>query len=630
MPSVLSHDTEDLVATVRAEIDDADAPPWGAKATYDDDFQAIKTRIDSLGTLSGSIDQEKALSDEDGESIFEDDDSSGDFEFIVETGTSILAEKSKDLRIACYVALGLYRTDGFSGLAAGLDVLHALVDTYWENLYPAKRRMRARGAAIGFLMQRLSDAFEADPPKPTVDDRDALEHALERLGELQTFFMEEMGEHAPITSKLKRLVEETLRKAPEPVPPASEDSTDTPDADAPDADPAPSDAETSTDSDNEAATQGDNSTQAETEGAGGDRRSSETETRKTHPSPSAVSPPAQTGDGSPEGADAGEASVSVQIPDAASENEVVGAIIRGAGVLRDSDRTDARPYRLVRSVRWDPMQQAPPNDGGETRIQPPTSQRCDYLRGLLDNGETITLIRQAEDSFQQPPFHFWLDLQHLLVRAMDAEGDEYAAARAGITADVVQLVQRVPDLPDLSFADGTPFADAATRAWISDEVEAATNGGSGPADAVAEAIDAARSTLASDGIAAALHELQQAPVGDGRRSAFRVRLAKGQLCLRADQNALALPLLEALSEDLDAAEACDFDQTLAVDTWCALYQACSSQLDTLERGENEDAGEDKSLTEVKRVRKRAEETYRRICAMSPARALDLDAPNTAK
>lgn len=628
MSSVLNHDTEDLVAAVRAEINHGDAPPWGAKATYDDDFQAIKARIDSLGTLSGSIDQEKALSDEEGESIFEDDDTSGDFTFIVETGTNILAEKSKDLRIACYVALGLYRTDGLNGLAAGLDVLHALVDTYWDNLYPAKRRMRARGAAIGFLMQRLSDAFESNPPKPTVEDREALEHSLDRLGELQSFFMEEMGEHAPITSKLKRLVEETLRNAPEPEPEPEPDAADNEledDTETPQGDPeASSDA-----GDTSAATTAEsNSAQASDESAGDDDTTG-SETNSSH-SPEASAPPARTGDGSPQSANAGGASVSVQIPDAASENEVVRAIVRGAGVLRDTDRTDARPYRLVRSVRWDPMQQAPPNDGGQTRIQPPTSQRCDYLRGLLDEGDTATLVQQAEDSFQQPPFHFWLDLQRLLVRAMDAEGDTYAAARASITADIVQLVQRVPDLPDLTFADGTPFADASTRAWINDEVEAATSGGGGPADAVAETIQAAQSTLASDGLPAALNELQHAPVGDGRRSAFRVRLAKGQLCLRSDQSRLALPLLEALADDLDAAGAGDFDQTLTVDTWCALYRACQSELDAMDRDQTNQTGEDeqKQSPETERVRRRAQDTYRRICAIAPARALDLTPPNT--
>ena len=632
MPSVLNHDTEDLVAAVRAEIDHGDLPPSGSKATYDDDFQAIKTRIDSLGTLSGSIDQEKALSDEDGESIFEDDDTSGDFAFIVETGTRILAEKSKDLRIACYVALGLYRTDQLGGLAAGLDVLHALVDTYWENLYPAKRRMRARGAAIGFLMQRLSDAFETEPPEPTVDDRDALEHSLERLSELQSFFMEEMGEHAPITSKLKRLVEETLRKAPEPEPepkPESELAASGEETEEPQHESASADAEASGDSGETGGTAPSASDAPQTDDTATSHAPDSPDPEASRPPASttdAPSPPAQTGDGSPQRATDRAASVSVQIPDAASENEVVRAIVRGAGVLRDSDRTDARPYRLVRSVRWDAMQQAPPNDGEQTRIQPPTSQRCDYLRGLLDEGDTAMLIQHAEDSFQQPPFHFWLDLQRLLVRAMDAEGDAYAAARASVTADIVQLVQRIPDLPDLTFADGTPFADASTRAWISDEVEAATAGGGGPDDAVATAIQAAQSTLASDGLSAALHELQQAPVGNGQRSAFRVRLAKGQLCLRSDESRLALPLLEALSDDLDTAGARDFDHTLAVDTWCALYRACQAELDVLDREQPDrfDEDDEHRPTETDRVRQRAQETYRRICAIAPARALDLN------
>ena len=626
-----NHEAGNLVAAVRVGVGHGDTAPHGTKVIYDDDYQAIKARIDALGTLSGRIDQEKALSEVDGTSIFEDDNTSDDFAFIVETGMNILAEKSKDLRIACYVALGLYRTDGLGGLATGLDVLHALVDTYWENLYPAKHRMRARGAAVGFLMHRLSRAFEANPPSPSADDREALKHSLDRLDELQSFFMEEMGEHAPITSRLKRLVNEALRNAPEPEPTSSARDSDA----SAQAEDATEDTNSSRDSSGESRAPHTHSAPLEGPTENAKRTSSSGEGSRTQaPAATVASPATIANEEAVQDTDARSASVSTRIPDTASENEIVQGVVRAAGILRDTDQTDPRAYRLSRSMRWDPLYRSPPNDRGQTQIQPPNPHRRTNLRGLLDEDDTATLIQQAEDTFQEPAFHFWLDLQWLLVRAMDAEGPAYTAARKGITADVVHLIRRVPDLPTLSFIDGTPFANASTRAWITGEVEAATSDGDWPADTVAKLIHSARSTLRSDGLSAALDELAGASVGNGRRNAFRVRLAKGKFCLESDRSAIALPLLMALSDDLDVANTPDFDPRLAVDTWCALYRACRVRLTVLNQASASNRGASSRLgrtedtleptTEVARVRRLAQNTYRRICAASPARAIHLD------
>jgi hypothetical protein len=112
---------------------------------------------------------------------------------------------------------------------------------------------------------------------------------------------------------------------------------------------------------------------------------------------------------------------------------------------------------------------------------------------------------------------------------------------------------------------------------------------------------------------------------------FRIRLAKGKLCLKFGESYLALALLEALSDDLDASGAEDFDQTLAVDTWCALYRACQSELDASDRPHTDqpDEGNEQRSIETGRIRQRAQDTYRRICAVAPARALKLNAPTAA-
>jgi len=47
-----------------------------------------------------------------------------------------LLQRSKDLRIALYLALGLLKTEDLAGLCDGLAVLRGLLERFWDDLYP--------------------------------------------------------------------------------------------------------------------------------------------------------------------------------------------------------------------------------------------------------------------------------------------------------------------------------------------------------------------------------------------------------------------------------------------------------------------------------------------------------------
>ncbi len=55
---------------------------------------------------------------------------------LVSACESALAEKSKDLQLAAYLAAGWTRTEGFPGLLAGLQLVRGLVEQYWDNVHP--------------------------------------------------------------------------------------------------------------------------------------------------------------------------------------------------------------------------------------------------------------------------------------------------------------------------------------------------------------------------------------------------------------------------------------------------------------------------------------------------------------
>jgi type VI secretion system protein ImpA len=54
---------------------------------------------------------------------------------VAETAHTLLL-KSKDLRVAVHLTRALIHTEGLSGLAAGLELIHGLLERYWDAVYP--------------------------------------------------------------------------------------------------------------------------------------------------------------------------------------------------------------------------------------------------------------------------------------------------------------------------------------------------------------------------------------------------------------------------------------------------------------------------------------------------------------
>merc|ERR1711969_372053 len=126
-----------------------------------------------------------------------------------------------------------------------------------------------------------------------------------------------------------------------------------------------------------------------------------------------------------------------------------------AQFFREEDPYDAVAFGLVRAVRWNAVPGPPPTG----KIPPPPKPRRDALAGMLTAGNHAVLVREAEASFQQSPFHFWLDLQRLVAGALKALGPPAAPAHAAVVDATAALVRRLPMLPTLTFQDKTPFAD---------------------------------------------------------------------------------------------------------------------------------------------------------------------------
>ena len=296
------------------------------------------------------------------------------------------------------------------------------------------------------------------------------------------------------------------------------------------------------------------------------------------------------------------------------------AVKKIAVFLRGQDRKNPQGYRLLRVMRWDALAAEPPNEQGKTKIPPPTAQRLVFLNGLLTSSQWDKLIDEGETSFPQPPFHFWLDLQRLVVTAMEAAGGFEQAAQA-ILVEVAMLVQRVPKLPTMAFNDGSPFASPVTQDWIQERAlavlggggESETQSGVGRDDVMfGQQFAEARAIVGKGDLAGALAYLQfTAALDAAGRSRFRLRHLMANLCLRSNQPAIARPILEDLDREIDLVRLSAWEPALALAVYTDLYK-CYGAL----------AG-DGSPAQRQTLRDAADQMFQKICRVDANHALSI-------
>lgn len=488
-----------------------------------------------------------------------------DYDRIVDLARRVLTEQSKDLRAAGYLVIGEAWSRGAEGVSEALRGMWVLVDEFWYDLYPDASRMKSRGAALQFVGDRLPDWIAATTFER--EDRQALVEAYEALDAIQAFGLDEMGEHAPSYSSLLNELEGVIDELPEPEPELPEPETEV---------------EADADSDEETAEDDGGEEVDETPSAGS----------------SAPEAPAQ-----PE-----------------SDEDAEEAVRAAATYYREADLTRVAPYRLVRAIRWGEIQGEPPNEEGTTRFEAPREQRREYLEGLLRSERHETLLREAESSLQGRTFHVWLDLQRLVVSALDALGAPYRDAKTAVMVDLALFVRRVPNLLSLTFRDDTPFASPLTVEWIEAEIQpllenGGAGGGGGEEDiaSITQDHQDARKALNGGTLEDALSILREGASEDtSKREAFHRKLYAATLCVTGEKPAVARPLLDELADVVNEHAIDEWHPSLAVEVWtnrCRCY----------DRLANEAGGED-----AEKLRAEADQSFERLCQTDPVQAVAVE------
>lgn len=451
-----------------------------------------------------------------------------DWPHIERLSTTLLETVGKDVLVASYLAHALLNTRGLPGLADGLRILADLLQTWWEQLHPPLRRLRARRNAIEWLLERTrAHADEHDwsvqPPLPAATIG-VLRAALDTIDAV----LSEKDGDAPSLRPLKNLVD-TIPVEPDPTPveTAPEPATPTP----PDFD-----------------------------------RASPAAPIAGMP-PTLAPPPAFAGTGAPATPDSTESA-------ARALEATLDHLANLAAWYGEAEPADALGFRLRRIAAWAAIEHAPPAADGQTALPGPIAPIRDAFQQLLTRQADQDIVNFAETQLRQWPL--WLDLNAASAAALGRLGDAWSAAHREVCDQARALMNRLPGIAQLRFAGGMPFASADTLQWL--ETLAGTAGASDAAlrDPLQPVLARARALAASDDLVGAARCVQQAlEQQSGAGARVRLRAALCDILLAHRPGAKIDAFARAVVAEIERYDVAAWDPPLAADALRAAYAILS-------------------------------------------------------
>lgn len=553
-----------------------------------------------------------------------------DYAAVIKLASEALAKKTKDLQLAAWLAEALLRREGIASFRQALEFIRALLENYWDTLYPeleegdpelragvlewlgskldepvkqvaltrsgldwfqyresrsipyehegetndAKREARLAALEEGKLPpEEFDKAVDATPADYYVALNEEFAGTLEAVRELEAWCDEKFGDVAPSFSGLRKSLEEvhqTVRVL------LGRKRTVEPQAEPP---------------------------------AVVEESSSESEDTAVY-EPAAPLAPARP------------ATKNIVTEEPASRDDAIQRVISAAIFIRREEPYSPVPYLMLRGLRWGELR------AGGAEIDPalleaPPSEMRQQLRRLAAEGSWQEVLETAESAMALPCGRGWLDLQRYVVRACNELGGWFDAIAQSIQSELRALLTDYPLLPQMTLLDDTPAANRETLAWIEEsvthggqaadtqlafqpapfelsETDAKTQAGEfeAPPDAFALAMDALRSGNREEAIAILTREITQERSGRGR---FLRRAQLAQICLTAGKEVIAYPILRDLCAEIENRRLEEWEAPEVLAHPLVLMYRCMGKLGV--------AAEEK------------QQVYERICRLDPVQAL---------
>jgi type VI secretion system protein VasJ len=439
----------------------------GANINYEADFDACKTEIGKIGGI--------------------------DYALVEASCRKLLADKSKDMRLLCFLSFVYLRDGKWEFFTDIFDGFVKLAQQNFDAMFPD--RERAKQNAIKWLSEtRYNETIAAQ--KPAEPDYAHISRLLASLTTLKTILQEKFPEGSPFPSNLFTAVQ-NWEKACKPKP-------------------------------------------------------------------------------KPEGASAAAGQAVADPMDTPKQAQTIAR--KAAGFLIEKEPQRPMGFRLMRSLRWDIFEKAPPAENSKTQLAPPPADLVASLNASLGNKEFKPALDKAETAFTAAANHLWLGLQRIAALACQGLGEPYKPVEQAILFETGLFVRRFPDIMKLSFSDGSPFCDDATKDWIATAVmpifsadgAAAQKKESGESSGDKVEDEKKKvATLTSTGKTEAALDLLQNAIrnSSNERDNFRRSILVCNLLVTAKQPDIALSILDSLDAKIQHYHLDKWDPDLAVDAW---------------------------------------------------------------
>jgi type VI secretion system protein ImpA len=535
---------------------------------------------------------------------------SADWALVIKLATDALANRTKDLQIAAWLTEAWLRREGFAGLRNGLQLLHDMLQQYWDSAYPGieddDTDMRAAplswvGLKFDLPVQlvplnadghslvdhRVSRTVptreEAESDSSKAETRDALiaegripQEDIERgfANTPKQWYRELVSDIDASLQLLRELDEFCNERFIDP--------------------PSFSTLDASLNSVRQLAAQ--------------------LLTRKLE-----FEPDSEPGAGvlPAESADVvivAEQAVVTPVPAAAisavPRNAEEAAAWAGAAarMLREASPTAPAPYLMLRGLRWGELRSADGSIDPRLLAAPPTEVRT-RMRGLLLDNAWPQLLHAAEDAMARPYGRGWLDLQRYTLTAVAGLGAEYEAVDRAIRGALRTLLTDLPSLAAQTLMDDSPTANAETLQWLRDEqlLSAEADGvvATPPAmrrDVHDVALAHVRAGEPHTAVQLLMHEAAQEK---SARARFMRRVQAADVMLGAGMASVAFPILRELLTLIDAHRLEEWEAGDIIAQPLALLYRCARH----------QAGGDVDVDSL----------YEKICRLDPIRAIQLQA-----
>ncbi|MDR2801194.1 MAG: type VI secretion system protein TssA [Desulfovibrio sp.] len=437
---------------------------------------------------------------------------------IEERAAAILANTSKDIPMAAYLAVALCHNRGLAGLPAGSRLLAGLLTNFWETAWPPLKRMRGRLNAFGWWHEHVFAFLQEQTSNNVPVDEKLRQSLLEALAALEAAMQQRMPDSAPL-----RDLNAAVRSLPS-MPSAKDPSQKKP-----------------------------------------PQVRQDSSSKPASPAPEPASDTA---------ADA-EAPPATDDP-AVLRSRFVAATQAYLTVARRAEPANPALWRFSRIVLWSAVKALPQSDKRQTLLPAPDMEPLAQARQKLEAGNALDAAFAAEDFFATAPF--CLDAQALTDKALSSLGPQFAEAARAVREECLRFVSALPGLEKLCFNDGSPFASPQTVTWLQSLIdqtrtgaETAASGQSGTG-ALARSLQEARDLFTQNKLSQALDLLDSAKA-DSPADNLRLRAAQLRLLCEAGEKETALALAEALLEESSARDLDNWDPGLALDVLSAARDA---------------------------------------------------------